>query len=71
MIEVKQVLIEGFAAYRVTNEILSFDIIPELFGKLSSLHDLRSDREWLWRSEGQLLRKLVKTEQIPLPKSED
>jgi galactose mutarotase-like enzyme len=58
VIQTEKVLLEGFSAYRVSNGILSFEIIPELFGKLTSLRDLRSSREWLWRSERQTLRKL-------------
>jgi galactose mutarotase-like enzyme len=41
--------IEGFERVRASNGLISLALIPELGGKISSLSDLRSGREWLWR----------------------
>lgn len=41
--------VETFDAVQIENGALAFTIIPELGGKISSLRDLRSGREWLWR----------------------
>ena len=35
---------------QVNAGVLSFEIIPELGGKISSLKDLRTGREWLWKN---------------------
>ena len=43
--------VQGFLTYTVTNDVISLTLIPELGGKLSSLRDLRSGREWLWSNE--------------------
>ncbi|MBX0331402.1 aldose 1-epimerase family protein [Oscillochloris sp. ZM17-4] len=40
---------EGFAAIQVDTGPLALTVIPELGGKISSLRDTRSGREWLWR----------------------
>lgn len=42
---------QGFAARRVDNGVVSVTIVPDLGAKLSSLRDLRSGREWLWVSD--------------------
>lgn len=41
--------IDGFTAHTVSTGPLELTIIPELGGKISSLRDTRSGREWLWR----------------------
>lgn len=40
---------DGFATVQIQNEALTITLIPELGGKISSLRDRRSGREWLWR----------------------
>jgi len=40
---------EGFDTVEVDTGPLALTLIPELGGKISSLRDLRSGREWLWR----------------------
>ena len=40
--------VRGFRAFTLANECLSFTIVPGLGGKLSSIRDPRSGREWLW-----------------------
>lgn len=42
---------EGFRALTVENDLISCTMLPELGGKLSSLRDLRTGREWLWRND--------------------
>src|SRR5262245_13109696 len=39
----------GFDTVEVNTGALSFTLIPALGGKISSLRDRRSEREWLWR----------------------
>lgn len=41
--------VEGFEAIRIQTGAIALTIIPELGGKVSSLCDLRTGREWLWR----------------------
>lgn len=41
--------VEGLEVVRVTSPLVSLALMPELGGKISSLRDLRSGREWLWR----------------------
>jgi len=41
--------IEGFEAVTVDTGSLALSLIPDLGGKVSSLRDTRSGREWLWR----------------------
>ncbi len=41
--------IEGFAALAVDTGPLALTVIPALGGKIASLRDTRSGREWLWR----------------------
>jgi hypothetical protein len=41
--------IDGFDAVEVNAGPIALILIPELGGKISSLRDLRSGREWLWR----------------------
>ncbi len=40
---------EGLEVVRMSNGLVSLTLMPGLGGKLSSLRDLRNDREWLWR----------------------
>ena len=44
---------DGFETVLVDTGVLSLCLIPELGGKISSLRDLRSGREWLWRNPRQ------------------
>ena len=41
---------EKFEAVQVDTGMLSLSLLPELGGKLNSLRDLRTGREWLWRN---------------------
>lgn len=43
--------VQGFPALKLTTNILSLTIVPELGGKISSLRDLRNGREWLWTND--------------------
>jgi hypothetical protein len=40
--------VQGFKAYQLTNEQVRVTVVPELGGRLISLQDLRTGREWLW-----------------------
>ena len=40
---------EGFESICVHTGLIELTLIPELGGKISSLRDARTDREWLWR----------------------
>jgi galactose mutarotase-like enzyme len=40
---------EGFDTVEVNTGAMSLSLIPALGGKINSLRDLRSGREWLWR----------------------
>lgn len=40
----------GFETVEVNTGVLHLTLIPELGGKVSSLRDLRTGREWLWRN---------------------
>lgn len=42
--------VQGYEALTLANRLLSLTYIPGLGGKISSLKDLRSGREWLWRN---------------------
>jgi galactose mutarotase-like enzyme len=42
--------IEGFANVQVDTGPLHLSLVPELGGKINSLRDLRTGREWLWRN---------------------
>jgi galactose mutarotase-like enzyme len=48
-IAINETTIDGFAAVVVDTGALALTIVPELGGKIASLRDLRSGREWLWR----------------------
>ena len=41
--------VEKFDAVQVQTGVIALTIIPELGGKVSSLRDCRTEREWLWR----------------------
>jgi galactose mutarotase-like enzyme len=40
--------IEGFEAYSLTSDHVQITVVPELGGRIVSLKDLRTRREWLW-----------------------
>ena len=44
---------DGFETVVVDTGLLSLCLIPELGGKINSLRDLRTGREWLWRNPRQ------------------
>ena len=41
---------DGFEAVQLNTGLLSLSVVPELGGKITSLRDLRTGREWLWRN---------------------
>jgi galactose mutarotase-like enzyme len=41
--------VDGLEVVHMSNGLLALALMPTLGGKLSSLRDLRSGREWLWR----------------------
>lgn len=41
--------VEGFESIRINTGVIEISIIPELGGKINSLRDVRTGREWLWR----------------------
>ena len=41
--------VEGFEAIHVNTGIIEVTLEPSLGGKISSLRDARTQREWLWR----------------------
>lgn len=45
---IMDIAVQGLPALKLTTNILSLTIVPELGGKISSLRDLRNGREWLW-----------------------
>jgi len=49
LISISHSSIEGFNSVHVRNEFIELVILPELGGKISSLRDTRTRREWLWR----------------------
>ncbi len=48
IVHVTDVQVQGFRALNLTNQVLSLTLVPELGGKICSLCDLRTGREWLW-----------------------
>ena len=49
MPSVTQSTIEGFNNLSIQTGVMELSIIPELGGKINSLRDSRTGREWLWR----------------------
>lgn len=47
-LQLSEARVQGFRAITVSNDLVSFTILPELGGKISSIYDLRTRREWLW-----------------------
>lgn len=50
MLSISHKTIEGFRVLQIHTTALSLALMPELGGKISSLRDKRSGREWLWRN---------------------
>jgi galactose mutarotase-like enzyme len=46
---IKRTVVEGFESVQINTGMMELSIIPELGGKVNSLRDNRSGREWLWR----------------------
>jgi len=46
---ITHVNVEGFEGIRVHTGLIELTLVPELGGKISSLRDTRTRREWLWR----------------------
>ena len=49
MLSVTRSTIEGFNSLSVQTGVMEISIIPDLGGKINSLRDSRTGREWLWR----------------------
>jgi galactose mutarotase-like enzyme len=49
-----QVERSGFPAYQISNEFISLEIVPQLGGRIVSLRNVRTGREWCWRPGGEL-----------------
>jgi galactose mutarotase-like enzyme len=47
---IKRSTVDGFDAVHVDTGALALTLLPELGGKIGSLRDMRSGREWLWRN---------------------
>jgi galactose mutarotase-like enzyme len=45
----RSITVDGFDAVEINTGLIALTLIPELGGKISSLRDLRTGREWLWR----------------------
>jgi galactose mutarotase-like enzyme len=52
--------IDDFAALHVDTGVLALALIPELGGKISSLRDRRTGREWLWRHPRMAYRRVAR-----------
>jgi len=48
-LSLSRAILDGFATVTVNTGLLSLTLAPELGGKVSSLRDERTAREWLWR----------------------
>ncbi len=48
-LSITRVIVEGFDGIHVHTGAIELTLIPELGGKVSSLRDTRTGREWLWR----------------------
>ena len=46
---IEKITVEGFQGIHIQNGLIELTILPELDGKVSSLRDCRTQREWLWR----------------------
>ena len=57
-VQVTRTEVRGFRAWTVANQSLSFTIVPDLGGKVSSIRDPRSGREWLWTNPSLPYRRL-------------
>jgi galactose mutarotase-like enzyme len=44
-----QTTTEGFDSITVNTGVIELNLVPELGGKITSLRDVRTGREWLWR----------------------
>ncbi len=47
---IKEILWCGFQAYSMENSWIKAIIVPSLGGKIASLIDLQTNREWLWKN---------------------
>ena len=50
MLSVTRSTIEGFNSLSIQTGVMELSIIPELGGKINSLRDSRTGREWLWQT---------------------
>lgn len=57
-VQLSESRVQDFHAITVSNDLISFTILPELGGKITSIYDLRACREWLWTNPRLPYRKL-------------
>jgi galactose mutarotase-like enzyme len=57
-VRVSESQVQGFGALTLENGLIALTIVPELGGKITSLRDARTGREWLWASDRLPYRKL-------------
>jgi galactose mutarotase-like enzyme len=53
-----RIRVEGFDGIQIQTGVIGLTLLPELGGKVSSLYDLRTGREWLWRHPRYLYKRL-------------
>ncbi len=49
-IQIEEGQVQGFRALTIANDAMSFTLVPDLGGKISSIFDRRTGHEWLWAS---------------------
>lgn len=47
-VQLVETTLQHFRALQLTNQFVSLTLLPDLGGKISSIRDLRTGREWLW-----------------------
>ena len=47
--KISETRIEGFDAFSIENGLIAIAVVPALGGKITSMRDLVSGREWLWK----------------------
>jgi galactose mutarotase-like enzyme len=55
---IDRIHVEGFDGIQIQTGVIGLTLLPELGGKVSSLYDLRTGREWLWRHPRYLYKRL-------------
>lgn len=47
-VSLTETIIQGFSGFQIQNEYVGITILPELGGKITSIRNLLTGREWLW-----------------------